>query len=411
MIELTKAVLTPRGIKKKLHEFIAANRVLENSGKLKNAINFEGHSGISKTSSVIQFCVENKIGYEKVNMANIDDLGEITGFPIKEYEFRHTKISETRWGNEKEYDLLIKADYIPTGEIRTGYAEPKWVSKLKKHDTSVLILDDVFRSHQRFVNALMELISMGEYYGWKLPKGCNIVMTNNPDDGEYQTSTLDSAQRSRFFTFWVEYNKNDWAENAEKEQIPGQFINFILNNSDLLFSKINDDQSKGHLSNPRQWSMLFNSLANLEGDFSSEQALLQIHENGRAMLPDEFVSMFVSFLQSSEWGIPEPEFLFESANEAVIKEALISSIGSYKSQKYRAAQSAILAMRIINWLKIKFTRHQNFEKYLSRLEFLMKCEVFGKDLNFKIIRDLGAQNTELYSILLKNQFFVTEVLS
>ncbi len=133
--------------------------------------------------------------------------------------------------------------------------------------------------------------------------------------------------------------------------------------------------------------------------------------NGRAMLPDEFVSMFVSFLQSSEWGIPEPEFLFESANEAVIKEALISSIGSYKSQKYRAAQSAILAMRIINWLKIKFTRHQNFEKYLSRLEFLMKCEVFGKDLNFKIIRDLGAQNTELYSILLKNQFLVTEVLS
>lgn len=46
------------------------------------------------------------------------------------------------------------------------------------------------------MNALMELINRGEYYGWKLPPGCNIVMTNNPEGDDFQVLTRDSAQSS-----------------------------------------------------------------------------------------------------------------------------------------------------------------------------------------------------------------------
>jgi len=136
--------LTPSGVKSKLAQFIEANKILEKRGLLKNAINLEGVPGIAKTSSVIQFCKENNIGFEKVNMGTIDDLGEITGFPIKEFELK--KGEEIFWANDKSFDIYIKDNYHPTGQTRTGYAEPKWVSNLKNYETSILLLDDSFRS-------------------------------------------------------------------------------------------------------------------------------------------------------------------------------------------------------------------------------------------------------------------------
>lgn len=155
MILNKEVYLTPNEVKVKVLEFIESNKILEERGLLKNAINLVGFPGIAKTSAVLQVCEENGIGIEKVNMSNIDDLGEVTGYPLKEYEV--VKDTDKAWVNEKSFDIYINGGYTPTGETRTGYAEPKWVSRLKGYSTSVLLLDDVFRCHQRFANALMEL--------------------------------------------------------------------------------------------------------------------------------------------------------------------------------------------------------------------------------------------------------------
>lgn len=143
-MKLETVYLTPSGVKQKLGQFIEANKMLEKKGLLKNAINLEGLPGIAKTSSVIQFCNDNGIGFEKVNMGTIDDLGEITGFPLKEFQLE--KAGDLIWANDKSFDLYVKSGYHPTGETRTGYAEPKWVSNLKRYETSILLLDDSFRA-------------------------------------------------------------------------------------------------------------------------------------------------------------------------------------------------------------------------------------------------------------------------
>lgn len=135
--------VTPSGLKEKLRQFIESNKILEKKGLLKNAINFQGLPGIAKTSSVIQFCNDNNIGFEKVNMGTIDDLGEITGFPMKEFQL--SKEGDVVWVNDKSFDIYVGLGYKPTGETRTGYAEPKWVSNLKKYETGILLLDDSFR--------------------------------------------------------------------------------------------------------------------------------------------------------------------------------------------------------------------------------------------------------------------------
>ena len=46
------------------------------------------------------------------------------------------------------------------------------------------------------MQATMQLIQDGKFISWKLPENTNIVLSSNPDDGTYQVSSLDPAQRS-----------------------------------------------------------------------------------------------------------------------------------------------------------------------------------------------------------------------
>lgn len=75
---------------------------------------------------------------------------------------------------------------------RMSYAEPAWVPK-DPEEKVILLLDDYSRAAPHFINATMELIDRGEYLSWKLPKNCNIVLSSNPDNGDYNVSTLDNA--------------------------------------------------------------------------------------------------------------------------------------------------------------------------------------------------------------------------
>lgn len=397
--------VTPSGLKEKLKQFIESNKILEKKGLLKNAINFQGLPGIAKTSSVIQFCNDNGIGFEKVNMGTIDDLGEITGFPMKEFQL--SKEGDIVWVNDKSFDIYVGLGYKPTGETRTGYAEPKWVSNLKKYETGILLLDDSFRCHQRFMNALMELINRGEYYGWKLPKGCNIVMTNNPEGDEFQRLITDSAQSSRFMTFDVKYDTKDWAEQAEKEEVPGEFINFIIQNSDQIFAyRDNADKNKGMNSMPRQWTMFFNSLLNLKGDYTSKSALFQIQQNGKSILRSDYVTMFTMFLQSPDWNLIDPSEVFDKkiSDETIINK-LKECVGEMSKKTFKPAQSAVLSMRVVNHIIAKTVDEPLTDIMVDRLQLVLEHKIFGEDLILKMLRDLFSNDKKKFAKLFQKEFF------
>lgn len=44
--------------------------------------------------------------------------------------------------------------------------------------------------------AVMELIYKQEYISWKLPPNTHIVLTSNPDNGEYNVTSTDEAQKT-----------------------------------------------------------------------------------------------------------------------------------------------------------------------------------------------------------------------
>ena len=87
-----------------------------------------------------------------------------------------------------------------------SYAPPEWLPKEDNPNGTILLLDDYSRATQYFIQATMELIDKGEYISWKLPQYTTVVLSSNPDDGEYSVSTMDNAQKTRYINFNVEFN-------------------------------------------------------------------------------------------------------------------------------------------------------------------------------------------------------------
>lgn len=75
---------------------------------------------------------------------------------------------------------------------------------------------------QRYLQATMELIDRGEYISWKLPKNWHIILTNNPDDGEYTVNSVDAAQKTRYINVNMTFDVKEWAKWAEGEGIDGR---------------------------------------------------------------------------------------------------------------------------------------------------------------------------------------------
>lgn len=72
------------------------------------------------------------------------------------------------------------------------------------------------------MQAIMEIINRQEYISWKFPKNTTLILTENPDNGTYNTSSMDEAQKSRYMRFDLKFDVNCWSRFAENTQIDGR---------------------------------------------------------------------------------------------------------------------------------------------------------------------------------------------
>ncbi len=195
---------------------ISNNKSLQTQGKIPVAVNVEGVAGIGKTSMILQLCEELDMQHVKINLSQLEELGDLIGFPCKEFEMKRAD-GIIKWVPETIMNTYIANKYMPTGEKRMAHAAPEWVQGLGEN--GILILDDFTRALPTFMQATMELLDRQEYISWKLPKGWNILLSTNPDNGDYSVSSLDIAQKTRFISTELRYDSNVWARWAEKANI------------------------------------------------------------------------------------------------------------------------------------------------------------------------------------------------
>ena len=109
-----------------LRHIVNNNRYLQDNNKPPVAVEIVGDSGIGKTSSIVQLKDELGFNFVKLNLAQIEELGDLVGFPIRQFEMENK--TEKNWIDEHAVEDYHKRGYSTTGLNRMSYCPPEWIA-------------------------------------------------------------------------------------------------------------------------------------------------------------------------------------------------------------------------------------------------------------------------------------------
>jgi MoxR-like ATPase len=251
-----------------VNHIITNNRHLQEEGKNSVSVEVVGESGIGKTSTIVELAQDNNLKFVKLNLAQIEELGDLVGFPVRQFQMYKEKTVQAKkvddlsmvtaaqraagsslanmqttttkkvgmWVDELAVQEYLKNGYKMTGKNRMSYCAPEWIAEKAG---GILLLDDWNRADTRFIQAVMELIDRQTYISWTLPKDWHIILTANPDNGDYMVNSIDSAQKTRYVTANLKFDVNVWAQWAESANIDSRCINFLLLHPELVTQETN----------------------------------------------------------------------------------------------------------------------------------------------------------------------------
>jgi hypothetical protein len=368
-----------------LGHMVKNNQFIQAQGKVPVAVNIEGEAGLGKTSSLMQLAKEMNMAVIKLNLSQIEELGDLVGFPFKEFEVEN-KDGIKKWVQETLLETYVKGGYRPTSQSRMSHASPEWIQG--KGEGGFLILDDYTRADQRFMQATMELIDRQEYISWKLPKNWHIVLTTNPDNGDYNVTSLDVAQKTRFISVEAKFDEKVWAKWAESAGIDGRCINFLLMNPEIISKSVN----------PRSLTTFFNSISSIQ---KFEDSLPIIQMIGEGSVGAEVSSMFTMFINNKLDKIISPHDIITNQNEAYVIGALNSAVG--QDDDFRADISSVIATRLINFCLTHAETNSVPDAMISRIiKLVTDCGSFTDDLKYYMVKEIVNGNKVKFQKLMMN---------
>jgi hypothetical protein len=397
---MKKVQMTSAELKLTLTHLIKNNKSLQEDGLKPVAISICGGAGLGKTSVVEQLAEELNIkNVEIINLAQLDELGDLVGIPVKEYYM--TKITnETQSGKfieERVINAFIDQGWQLTNNSRMSYSKPAWIAG--KGEDGILILDDYTRAAPRFMQAVMEIIDKQRYISWKLPKGWTILLTENPDDGTYNVTDIDAAAKSRYITFDMKWEPNVWAEWAEQAGIDERAINFTLLNGNEI---IKEDKPE---INPRSLVKFYNSLKTIK-DYNANLGLIQ--NIGEGAVGPEVTTLFTMFINNRLDKMINPSEILDTKKDfETIKDKIKDLIK--EGTEYRADIAYVLTTRLINYMIHTVKNTEITSLFIDRVKALVVSNCLGTDLKFVLAKKVINSNNK-YNVLMNDESIVNVIL-
>ena len=398
-----------------VNHIITNNRYLQEAGKNSVSVEVVGESGIGKTSTIVELAQDNNLKFVKLNLAQIEELGDLVGFPVRQFQMYKEKkvavkqqdnlsmvtatqraagtslanLNQTvtkkvgQWVDELAVQEYLKNGYKMTGKNRMSYCAPEWIADAKAG--GILLLDDWNRADTRFIQAVMELIDRQSYISWTLPKDWHIILTANPDNGDYMVNSVDSAQKTRYVTANLKFDVDVWAQWAEGAGIDTRCINFLLLHPELVTQE----------TNARSITTFVNAISSFD---SFEDNLSMIQMIGEGSVGDAFASMFTTFINNKLYKLVTPKDLLTHESEQYILNELRSCIG--KDDTYRADIASTLATRLGNFSVVYSQDNTINQKVTDRLKALCTKDYFTNDLKYLIVRTIFNGNKKKFNKLM-----------
>jgi hypothetical protein len=369
-----------------LKHIISNNRYLQENKKPMVSTEVVGDSGIGKTSSIIQLAEELDLNFVKLNLAQIEEIGDLVGFPIRQFEMASEDSKE--WIDENSVEDYRKKGFTSTGLNRMSYCPPEWISGKQKG--GILLLDDWNRADMRFIQAVMELVDRQQYISWTLPKDWHIILTANPDNGDYLVNSIDNAQKTRFISVNLKFDLKCWGKWAEENQLDGRCINFMLMHPELVTKQVNS----------RSVSMFFNSISSVK---NFEESLPLIQMIGEGSVGSEFSTLFTMFINNKLDKMISPENIL-TQDEKYVMNTIKGLVG--KDKEYRADIASTLGTRIANYLEV-YSKENPIEKdIIDRVSKIVTDKVFATDVSYNMVKSIYNSNPNKFKLMMLNKELV-----
>lgn len=394
---MNNTALTLDEFKDILKYLIKNNKILEDNGNSPIAVGIEGEAGLGKTSILKQIAEELNMSYTRINLAELEEVSDLTGFPIKEFE--------TSDGDWIPADLV--ASYCDpqkfTGKSRMSYATPEWLPDANTEGGAIICLDDYSRANSLFMQATMQLIQDGTYVSWKLPKHTTIVLSTNPDNGVYSVSTLDPAQSSRFINFPIKFSIDNWSSWAENKQLDNRTINFAISYSSELF----EDKKNAAFINPRSYTMFANAISGIQ-NWQNPESLAMILNISKGCFHDKdniVGSLFTTFVANKLDQLVSPKDMLTEKWDTVqpkIKKCVYDDKGNYKPSVAAILQTRLLNYSLYYWGQTGAKTQPVIDRLLEILN--SQDVLFSEDIIFNIIKTLATKfPARMNKAMLNNQ--------
>jgi hypothetical protein len=226
-----------------------------------------GKHGIGKTELVRDLARDRGYGYAYIAPAQFEEMGDLLGMPT----------------------VLKTADQRDV----TRFAPPDWAPR--QEGPGILLLDDVNRADDRILRGIMQLLQFYELVAWKLPPQWLIVLTANPDGGDYSVTPMDEAMLNRMLHVTMEFDVKAWARWAERAGVDSRGIHFVMAYPELV---------SGRRTTPRSLVQFFQAIRSLE---RLEEQLGLVKMLGDACLDEATTQAFIQFVHLKLDRLPAPE--------------------------------------------------------------------------------------------------------
>lgn len=372
-----------------LKQLIESNDKIIKNGGLPVSVSVVGVHGIGKTTVIRELANDLNRDFFKLNLAQITEPSELIGFYAKEFELKKDG-EENAWVTENMISEYYKLGWERTGRNRTTPCPPDWIVNLKEN--GILCLDDFSRGNQLLMQSVMEICNEGTMIGWDLKdKKIQVILSENPDDGEYNVQSVDAAHSSRMAKFHMVWDAKDWAERAEKIGLDERLINFVLWKPELLENKKADGISASNAVSPRMMDKFFSLVSTID-DF--EKHLDVITTYGDITVGRDLTSELVNFVNKKLDKLPSVDKLIKEYDLPTSKSQLTQCCGDSEKdpQGWKSATAAILTTRMYNYMRFN---HKNITKdNIRQYCELMLHSSFSTDQKYlMVLQTIGISNT------------------
>jgi hypothetical protein len=301
-----------------------------------------GMHGIGKTEIVNDFAKDTGFRFVYIAPAQFEEMGDLVGMP---------RIESTEKGSA------------------TRFVAPNWVPI--EEGPGILLIDDVNRADDRILRGIMQLLQNYELVSWQLPQKWIIVLTANPDGGDYSVTTMDDAMITRMMHISLEFNAKVWASWAERKGIDPRGINFVLSYPEIV---------NGRRTTPRSLVQFFQSIKTIT-DLKKNLEMVKMLADG--CLEKETAIAFINFINMDMDKLVSPEDILGTPEFKMIDGRLKDLVDG---QTKRMDILSVIITRLVNF--VKFNKKELSNKEFDNVKNFILLPYIPNDLRLSMAQDL-----------------------